>query len=203
MISAAAGFWLITRAAVQIGGLPNTMMHLMEVCHLHMQPEKLAAAVDENTIGVAAVLGTTYTGGFEDVATLDKLLGEDLDCLAHHPVNTAGLSWSRIHGANDQWLRHVVTCHCDLVHGCLLLYAAVCNIHMVTYGLVCSSSRLQLSAEWQSSARVGKINKKNGWNVGIHVDGASGAFVAPFLYPDLVWDFRLPNVLSINASGHK
>lgn len=43
-----------------------------------MQPEKLAAAVDENTIGVAAVLGTTYTGGFEDVATLDKLLGEDL-----------------------------------------------------------------------------------------------------------------------------
>jgi hypothetical protein len=46
-----------------------------------MQPEKLAAAVDENTIGVAAVLGTTYTGAFEDVATLDKLLGETL-CMA-------------------------------------------------------------------------------------------------------------------------
>ena len=43
-----------------------------------MQPEKLAAAVDENTIGVAAVLGTTYTGAFEDVATLDKLLGKTL-----------------------------------------------------------------------------------------------------------------------------
>ena len=43
-----------------------------------MQPEKLAAAVDENTIGVAAVLGTTYTGAFEDVATLDKLLGGTL-----------------------------------------------------------------------------------------------------------------------------
>jgi Pyridoxal-dependent decarboxylase conserved domain len=52
-------------------------------------------------------------------------------------------------------------------------------------------------------ACAGEINKKNGWNVGIHVDGASGAFVAPFLYPDLVWDFRLPNVMSINASGHK
>jgi glutamate decarboxylase len=39
--------------------------------------------------------------------------------------------------------------------------------------------------------------------VPVHVDGASGAFVAPFLDPDLVWDFRLPRVASINASGHK
>ena len=37
----------------------------------------------------------------------------------------------------------------------------------------------------------------------LHIDGASGAFVAPFLHPDLVWDFRLPLVKSINASGHK
>jgi glutamate decarboxylase len=35
------------------------------------------------------------------------------------------------------------------------------------------------------------------------VDGASGGFVAPFLQPDLVWDFRVPRVASINASGHK
>ena len=55
----------------------------------------------------------------------------------------------------------------------------------------------------QSPPDTGEINKKNGWNVGIHVDVASGGFVAPFLYPDLEWDFRLPNVLSINASGHK
>ena len=48
-----------------------------------------------------------------------------------------------------------------------------------------------------------KINEEKGWEVKIHVDGASGAFVAPFLYPDLVWDFRLKNVVSINASGHK
>ena len=38
-------------------------------------PEKLAAACDENTIGVAAVFGTTYTGAFEDVAGLDKAIG--------------------------------------------------------------------------------------------------------------------------------
>ena len=37
----------------------------------------------------------------------------------------------------------------------------------------------------------------------MHVDGASGAFVAPFLDPDLEWDFPLPRVASINASGHK
>jgi glutamate decarboxylase len=35
------------------------------------------------------------------------------------------------------------------------------------------------------------------------VDGASGAFVAPFLDPDIEWDFRQPRVASINASGHK
>ena len=37
----------------------------------------------------------------------------------------------------------------------------------------------------------------------MHVDGASGGMVAPFLDPDLVWDFRLPRVASINTSGHK
>jgi glutamate decarboxylase len=42
-----------------------------------------------------------------------------------------------------------------------------------------------------------------GVDVPIHVDGASGGFVAPFLQPDLVWDFQVPRVVSINASGHK
>ena len=41
------------------------------------------------------------------------------------------------------------------------------------------------------------------WDTPIHVDAASGGFIAPFLYPDLVWDFRLPLVKSINVSGHK
>ena len=52
-------------------------------------------------------------------------------------------------------------------------------------------------------AMVGKLNKKNGWDLVIHVDGASGAMVAPFLYPNVKFDFRLPNVASINISGHK
>lgn len=44
---------------------------------------------------------------------------------------------------------------------------------------------------------------KTGISVPIHVDGASGGFVAPFATPNLKWDFRIPRVVSINASGHK
>lgn len=86
-------------------------------------PELLQAKCDENTIGVVAILGTTYTGEFEDVEGID--------------------------------------------------------------------------------AMVGRLNKANGWDVVVHVDGASGAMVAPFVYPDVTWDFRLPHVASINVSGHK
>jgi glutamate decarboxylase len=46
-------------------------------------------------------------------------------------------------------------------------------------------------------------NAANGTDIPVHVDAASGGFVAPFLQPDLPWDFRLPNVRSINVSGHK
>ncbi|QCP52011.1 glutamate decarboxylase [Trinickia violacea] len=45
--------------------------------------------------------------------------------------------------------------------------------------------------------------KKTGISIPMHIDGASGGFVNPFLYPDYQWDFRLPRVQSINASGHK
>ncbi|KAI7889522.1 glutamate decarboxylase [Mucor mucedo] len=90
---------------------------------LYMDPKKAVALVDENTIGVCAILGSTYTGHYEDVQTLDSLL------------------------------------------------EAKC--------------------------------KENGYDVGIHVDAASGGFVTPFTVPNLVWDFRLPRVHSINVSGHK
>ncbi len=48
-----------------------------------------------------------------------------------------------------------------------------------------------------------RVKKKKGWDIPIHVDGASGAFVVPFTKPKMKWDFRLPHVKSINASGHK
>ena len=47
------------------------------------------------------------------------------------------------------------------------------------------------------------LQARTGLDVPLHVDGASGAFIAPFLDPELEWDFRLPRVVSINTSGHK
>lgn len=86
-------------------------------------PELLEAKCDDNTIGVVAILGTTYTGEFEDVQGID--------------------------------------------------------------------------------AMVGRLNAANGWDLVVHVDAASGGMVAPFVYPDLRWDFRLARVVSVNISGHK
>uniref|UniRef100_A0A0E0DEV9 Glutamate decarboxylase n=1 Tax=Oryza meridionalis TaxID=40149 RepID=A0A0E0DEV9_9ORYZ len=95
---------------------------LSEGCYV-MDPVKAVDMVDENTICVAAILGSTLTGEFEDVRRLNDLLAAK--------------------------------------------------------------------------------NKRTGWDTPIHVDAASGGFIAPFLYPELEWDFRLPLVKSINVSGHK
>jgi glutamate decarboxylase len=53
------------------------------------------------------------------------------------------------------------------------------------------------------AAALDKLAAARGVDVPIHVDGASGGFIAPFLDPKLKWDFRLERVHSINASGHK
>ncbi len=53
------------------------------------------------------------------------------------------------------------------------------------------------------AAYLDTIESERGLDVPIHVDAASGGFLAPFVEPELVWDFRLPRVKSINASGHK
>lgn len=53
------------------------------------------------------------------------------------------------------------------------------------------------------SDALDKYEKETGLDIPIHVDAASGGFIAPFLQPDIVWDFRLPRVKSINVSGHK
>jgi glutamate decarboxylase len=53
------------------------------------------------------------------------------------------------------------------------------------------------------SEALDEYQKKTGLDIPVHVDGASGGFLAPFCAPKLVWDFRLPRVKSINASGHK
>ena len=53
------------------------------------------------------------------------------------------------------------------------------------------------------AAALDTLAAGGGPDVPIHVDGASGAMIAPFLDPDLLWGFRLPRVASINTSGHK
>lgn len=60
---------------------------------------------------------------------------------------------------------------------------------------------------WDMDKEVRRINEEKGFQVGIHIDGASGAFIAPFQEQAGVgpppFDFRLPSVLSISSSGHK
>jgi glutamate decarboxylase len=89
----------------------------------HLTAEEAVARCDENTIGVVAVLGSTFDGSYEPVA--------------------------------------------------------------------------------QICAALDELQQRTGLDIPVHVDGASGAMIAPFCDPDLPWDFRLPRVASINTSGHK
>jgi glutamate decarboxylase len=89
----------------------------------HLTADRAVAHCDENTIGVVAVLGSTFDGSYEPVADI----------------------------------------------------CAALDRHQAETGL----------------------------DIPVHVDAASGGFVAPFIDPNLEWDFRLPRVQSINASGHK
>lgn len=95
----------------------------MEGDRYHLGAREAVELCDENTIGVVAVLGSTFDGSYEPVAEI--------------------------------------------------------------------------------AAALDDLERRTGLDVPVHVDGASGAMVAPFLDPDLVWDFRLPRVASINTSGHK
>ncbi|MFD1662819.1 glutamate decarboxylase [Streptomyces caeni] len=95
----------------------------MEPGRYHLTPDTLTAYCDDNTIGVVAVLGSTFDGSYEPVADI---------CMALDGYQAA-----------------------------------------------------------------------TGTDIPVHVDGASGALVAPFLDPGLMWDFQLERVASINTSGHK
>ncbi len=61
----------------------------------------------------------------------------------------------------------------------------------------------QLDPVQDINTMLEEVEKEKGWNIPIHVDGASGGFILPFLYPAFKWDFRLSHVRSINVSGHK
>lgn len=52
-------------------------------------------------------------------------------------------------------------------------------------------------------AKLTEYNKSTEYKVYLHIDAASGGMFAPFIEPELEWDFRLKNVRSISTSGHK
>ncbi|KAF3780683.1 Glutamate decarboxylase 4 [Nymphaea thermarum] len=134
-----------------------------------MDPQKAVEMVDENTICVAAILGSTLNGEFEDVKLLNDLLTEK------NKETGRGLEKKK---AADK-LQSLVK----------VLKAGVGGSAM--------------EREEQPEFKQYETLNWTMWNTPIHVDAASGGFIAPFLYPKLEWDFRLPLVKSINVSGHK
>lgn len=68
---------------------------------------------------------------------------------------------------------------------------------------ICVILGLTYTGEYEDVKAVNDLLLKKNIDCPVHVDAASGGFVAPFLSPDLEWDFRLEKVVSINVSGHK
>jgi len=68
---------------------------------------------------------------------------------------------------------------------------------------ICSILGTTYTGEYEDTKAINDLLVKNDIDCPIHVDAASGGFVAPFVNPNLVWDFRLEKVVSINVSGHK
>jgi len=62
---------------------------------------------------------------------------------------------------------------------------------------------LQYEPVREIAVALDDFEEEQGIDIPIHVDAASGGFIAAFIHPSVVWDFRLPRVKSINASGHK
>jgi glutamate decarboxylase len=82
--------------------------------------------------------------------------------------------------------------------------AALCDENTIGVAAILGSTfdgRYEPVAE--IAAALDALQREKGIDVPMHVDAASGGFVAPFIQPDLAWDFRIPRVQSINASGHK
>jgi glutamate decarboxylase len=69
--------------------------------------------------------------------------------------------------------------------------------------LLCTTFTGQIDELAEIDALLQRLETDNDWHIPLHVDAASGGFLAPFTRPELAWDFRLPTVRSINVSNHK
>jgi glutamate decarboxylase len=91
--------------------------------------------------------------------------------------------------------RHHLTAHEAVAH---------CDEHTIgVVGILGSTFDGSYEPIAEIAAALDRLAAGGGPDVPIHVDAASGGFVAPFLEPDRLWDFRLERVASVNASGHK
>lgn len=79
---------------------------------------------------------------------------------------------------------------------------AVALIDENTIG-ICTILGLTYTGEYEDTEAINDLLVEKNIDCPIHVDAASGGFVAPFVNPNLLWDFRLEKVVSINVSGHK
>ena len=68
---------------------------------------------------------------------------------------------------------------------------------------ICSIMGTTYTGEYEDTKAINDLLVRRHLDLPIHIDAASGGFVAPFVNPDLIWDFRLEKVVSINVSGHK
>ena len=68
---------------------------------------------------------------------------------------------------------------------------------------ICSILGTTYTGEYEDTKAINDLLIEKNIDCPIHVDAASGGFVAPFVNPDFEWDFRLEKVVSINVSGHK
>ena len=111
--------------------------------------------------------------------------------------------WEKFARYFDVELRQI-----PMEHGRLLMNAeeVLKRVDENTIGVVPTfgvTFTLQYENVKEISDALDQLQKEKGLDIPIHVDGASGAFLAPFIQEDIVWDFRLPRVKSINTSGHK
>lgn len=111
--------------------------------------------------------------------------------------------WEKFARYFDVELRQI-----PMEHGRLLMTAeeVLKRVDENTIGVVPTfgvTFTLQYENVKEISDALDKLQKDTGLDIPIHVDGASGGFIAPFIQKDIVWDFRLPRVKSINTSGHK
>lgn len=81
---------------------------------------------------------------------------------------------------------------------------AVADEHTIAVGALLGTTFTgQIDELGEIDALLQRLEAEHGWRIPLHIDAASGGFLAPFTRPDLAWDFRLPSVRSINVSNHK